>query len=46
MIGSNIRNNLDAFTQEFNLGNDIAVHTWTHPHMTTQSNKEVVAEVR
>ncbi|KAF7336166.1 Carbohydrate esterase family 4 protein [Mycena venus] len=45
MIGSNIRNNPDAFTQEFDLGNDIAVHTWTHPHMTTRSNEEVVAEL-
>jgi peptidoglycan/xylan/chitin deacetylase (PgdA/CDA1 family) len=45
MIGSNIRDNPDAFIQEFNLGNDIAVHTWTHPHMTTQSNEQVVAEV-
>ncbi|KAJ7238825.1 hypothetical protein B0H12DRAFT_1025458 [Mycena haematopus] len=45
MIGSNIRDNPDAFIQEFNLGNDIAVHTWTHPYMTTQSNEEVVAEL-
>ncbi|KAJ7804057.1 carbohydrate esterase family 4 protein [Mycena olivaceomarginata] len=45
MIGSNIRDNPDAFIQEFNLGNDIAVHTWTHPHMTTQSNEQVVAEL-
>ncbi|KAJ7923398.1 chitin deacetylase [Mycena leptocephala] len=45
MIGSNIRDNPDAFLKEFNMGNDIAVHTWTHPHMTTQSNEEVVAEL-
>ncbi|KAJ6562637.1 carbohydrate esterase family 4 protein [Mycena capillaripes] len=45
MIGSNIRDMPDAFLKVFNLGNDIAVHTWTHPHMTTQSNLEVVAEL-
>ncbi|KAJ6527701.1 hypothetical protein B0H19DRAFT_1275066 [Mycena capillaripes] len=45
MIGSNIRDNPNAFIQEFNLGNDIAVHTWTHPYMTTKSNEEVVAEL-
>lgn len=25
--------------------NDVAVHTWTHPFMTTKSNEEVVAEL-
>ncbi|KAJ6489900.1 carbohydrate esterase family 4 protein [Mycena sanguinolenta] len=45
MIGSNIRDNPDLFIQEFNIGNDIAVHTWTHPYMTTLSNELVVAEL-
>ncbi|KAF7345292.1 Carbohydrate esterase family 4 protein [Mycena sanguinolenta] len=45
MIGSNIRDNPDLFTQVFNLGNDIAVHTWTHPYMTTLSNELVLAEL-
>lgn len=26
-------------------GDDIAVHTWTHPYMTTLSNEQVVAEI-
>ena len=25
--------------------NDIAVHTWTHPYMTTLSNEDVVAQL-
>ncbi|KAJ7171527.1 carbohydrate esterase family 4 protein [Mycena filopes] len=45
MIGSNILNTPDEFMQAFNLSHDIAVHTWTHPHMTTQSNLQVVAEL-
>jgi len=45
MIGSNILDSPDLFIQEFELGNDIAVHTWTHPYMTTQSNESVVAEL-
>ncbi|KAJ7670591.1 hypothetical protein DFH06DRAFT_139602 [Mycena polygramma] len=45
MIGSNIRDMPDKFTEVFNLGNDIAVHTWTHPYMTTLSNELVVAEL-
>ncbi|KAJ7704191.1 carbohydrate esterase family 4 protein [Mycena olivaceomarginata] len=45
LIGSNILFMPDAFTKMFNMGDDIAVHTWTHPHMTTQSNLQVVAEL-
>ncbi|KAJ6562645.1 carbohydrate esterase family 4 protein [Mycena capillaripes] len=45
MIGGNIRDMPDKFIKVFNLGDDIAVHTWTHPHMTTQSNELVVAEL-
>ncbi|KAJ7027130.1 carbohydrate esterase family 4 protein, partial [Mycena alexandri] len=45
MIGGNILNSPDQFLQAFNLSHDIAVHTWTHPHMTTQSNIAVVAEL-
>ncbi|KAJ7185312.1 carbohydrate esterase family 4 protein [Mycena filopes] len=45
MIGSNILGAPDDFLKAFNRGDDIAVHTWTHPMMTTQSNLEVVAEI-
>ncbi|KAJ7490921.1 glycoside hydrolase/deacetylase [Mycena latifolia] len=45
MIGSNILFNPAQFQKAFNQGDDIAVHTWTHPHMTTRSNLEVVAEL-
>ncbi|KAI9513314.1 carbohydrate esterase family 4 protein [Russula earlei] len=45
-IGMNIVN----FWPEFNLAfqtnqDDIAVHTWTHPHMTALSNADVTAQL-
>ncbi|KAJ7114836.1 carbohydrate esterase family 4 protein [Mycena epipterygia] len=45
MIGSNIIWYPDQFQKAFAQGDDIAVHTWTHPYMTTQSNLQVVAEL-
>ncbi|KAH9179607.1 hypothetical protein EDB89DRAFT_2224651 [Lactarius sanguifluus] len=41
--------NIVQFWKEFNIAfanqNDIAVHTWTHPHMTALSNADVVAQL-
>ncbi|KAJ6522862.1 hypothetical protein B0H19DRAFT_1202272 [Mycena capillaripes] len=45
LIGSQIIYLPDDFTKMFNMGDDIAVHTWSHPYMTTQSNTQVVAEL-
>ncbi|RDB22526.1 Chitin deacetylase [Hypsizygus marmoreus] len=45
MIGVNILQNPQLFLDTFNSDNDIAVHTWTHPYMTTLSNLEVVAQL-
>ncbi|KAI0029315.1 hypothetical protein K488DRAFT_27819, partial [Vararia minispora EC-137] len=44
-IGVNILNNPNEFLTAFNMGGDIAVHTWTHPQMTTLSNEQVVMEL-
>ncbi|KAG8743382.1 hypothetical protein FRC10_012186 [Ceratobasidium sp. 414] len=45
-IGQNILQNPKIFLDAFNVsGDDIAVHTWTHPYMTTLSNEQVVAEL-
>jgi hypothetical protein len=45
MIGSSILANPTAFNRAFQeLHADIAVHTWSHRHMTTLSNLDVVAE--
>lgn len=45
MIGINIKNNPNEFLQAFNAGNDIAVHTYNHPHMTTLSNQGILAQL-
>ncbi|TFK75908.1 glycoside hydrolase/deacetylase [Pluteus cervinus] len=45
MIGTNILNNPDTFAKAFNLNHDIAVHTWTHPYMTTLSNLDVLGQL-
>ncbi|KAH7319542.1 hypothetical protein B0J17DRAFT_583767 [Rhizoctonia solani] len=45
-IGSNILENPKIFQEAFEVnGNDIAVHTWSHPQMTTLSNEMVLAEL-
>ncbi|KAF7357283.1 Carbohydrate esterase family 4 protein [Mycena sanguinolenta] len=45
LIGSNILYAGAQFSQMVNMSHDIAVHTWTHPYMTTQSNLQVVGEL-
>ncbi|KAF5389132.1 hypothetical protein D9757_004889 [Collybiopsis confluens] len=45
MIGINILSEPDSFTRSVDLGHDIAVHTWTHPYMTTLTNEQVVAQL-
>ncbi|KAF7352789.1 Carbohydrate esterase family 4 protein [Mycena venus] len=45
MIGVNIIENPNEFLTAFKMGGDIAVHTWTHPYMTTLSNEDVVAQL-
>ncbi|VDB90093.1 unnamed protein product [Peniophora sp. CBMAI 1063] len=45
-IGTNILSNPKEFNTAYKtLQGDIAVHTWTHPYMTTQSNDLVLAEL-
>ncbi|KAI0081799.1 glycoside hydrolase/deacetylase [Panus rudis PR-1116 ss-1] len=45
-IGVNILNNPKEFNYAFaTVGNDIAVHTWTHPYMTTLDNMAVLGQL-
>jgi peptidoglycan/xylan/chitin deacetylase (PgdA/CDA1 family) len=45
-IGKNILINPQLFLTAFDvLEDDIAVHTWTHPYLTTLSNKQIFAEL-
>jgi len=46
MIGINILTSPQLFVRAFDeLQNDIAVHTWTHPYMSSLSNLDIVAEL-
>ncbi|KAJ7890800.1 hypothetical protein B0H13DRAFT_2234871 [Mycena leptocephala] len=45
MIGVNILDYPNEFLSAFNMGGDIAVHTYTHRYTTTLSNEDVVAEL-
>ncbi|KAI6034139.1 carbohydrate esterase family 4 protein [Pisolithus microcarpus] len=44
-IGTNILQYPDCFEMAWENQDDIAVHTWTHPYMTTKTNEEVLAEL-
>jgi len=44
-IGSNILNNPTIFLKAYTDAGDLAVHTWTHPQMTTLNNNQVLAEL-
>lgn len=45
-IGQNILQNSAVFLDAYNVSDDdIAVHTWTHPYMTTLSNEMVLGEL-
>ena len=46
MIGGNILANPSLFLDAYQgLGGDIAVHTWSHPYMTSLPNANVIAEL-
>ncbi|KAJ7588418.1 hypothetical protein C8J56DRAFT_941568 [Mycena floridula] len=45
MIGYAILQNPNEFMAALNANHDLAVHTWSHPQMTTKSNLEVISEL-
>ncbi|KAF5320726.1 hypothetical protein D9619_000933 [Psilocybe cf. subviscida] len=45
MIGVHILGSPNQFKYAFEADHDIAVHTWTHPYMTTLSNLDVVGQL-
>lgn len=45
LIGITMVQNVEPFKATLASGNDIAVHTYTHPYMTTLSNADVVAQL-
>ncbi|KAH6914906.1 chitin deacetylase [Coprinopsis sp. MPI-PUGE-AT-0042] len=45
MIGVHILLNPNEFRAAFEADNEIAVHTWTHPYMTTLSNLDILGQL-
>ncbi|ORY03288.1 glycoside hydrolase/deacetylase, partial [Basidiobolus meristosporus CBS 931.73] len=46
MIGSQVTQFPDAVKRAFNEGHQIASHSWSHPHLMSLSNEQIVAEVK
>ncbi|KAJ1555851.1 chitin deacetylase [Cladochytrium tenue] len=44
-IGSRIMSNPDIMLRAYSEGHQIGIHTWSHPHLTTLTNAQIVAEV-
>ena len=44
-VGNNVKNNLDMAQRAAQRGDHLAVHTWSHPHLTTYSNEQIVGEL-
>jgi len=45
MIGSNVMYNPTQFQAALDNGGHIAVHTWSHPYMTSLTNEQVLGEL-
>jgi len=46
VIGSRVIENPDTLKNEFQAGHQIGVHTWSHTALTTQTNEEIIAEIK
>lgn len=44
-VGSRVVEYPPILVEEYMSGNEIAVHTWSHPAMTSQTNAQIVAEL-
>ncbi|KAI9207873.1 uncharacterized protein BJ171DRAFT_578351 [Polychytrium aggregatum] len=46
VVGSNVIQNPQIVLDEYNDGQQIGVHTWTHHPLTTCTNEQIVAEIK
>ncbi|CAH1761462.1 10590_t:CDS:2 [Entrophospora sp. SA101] len=46
VIGSRVMGNPDILKRTFNEGHQIGIHTWSHKPLTTQTNEEVISELK
>ena len=44
-VGNNVKNYLELAQQAARRGDHLAVHTWSHPHLTTYTNEQVLGEL-
>ena len=44
-VGNNVKNNLDMAIRAAGRGDHLAVHTWSHPHLTTYTNEQILGEL-
>jgi peptidoglycan/xylan/chitin deacetylase (PgdA/CDA1 family) len=45
VVGSRVASFPGLLQQEYLAGHQIAVHTWSHPYLTTQSTEQIIAEL-
>lgn len=45
VIGANIVNHPEILQATYQAGHEIAIHTWTHPQLTTLTNEQIAAEL-
>lgn len=45
VVGSRVIEYPNTLVDEYMAGHEIAVHTWSHPSLTTQTNAQIVAEL-
>ncbi|XJO74251.1 hypothetical protein BDV3_005099 [Batrachochytrium dendrobatidis] len=45
VVGSRVLERPDVLLRTYQAGHHIAMHTWSHPHLTTVSSNQIIAEV-
>jgi len=45
VVGSRVISFPSLLQEEFMAGHQIAVHTWSHPSLTTLTNEQIIAEL-
>ncbi|ORY97610.1 hypothetical protein BCR43DRAFT_523752 [Syncephalastrum racemosum] len=46
MIGGQVVQFPDLVKRAYNTGHELAMHTWSHSYLTTQTNEQIVAELK
>lgn len=45
VVGSRVISFPQTLQEEFMSGHQVAVHTWSHPYLTTLTNEQIIAEL-